>query len=145
MNSLAIPETLRKYPPVDTLTRIADRDYAVPEANYTIPKGMQVLIPLYGIHYDPDIYENPNEFNPDRFSDENVKKRHPYTFLPFGEGPRVCIGLRFGMMQTRIGLMTLLSNYKITPCSKTTIPMVFSPSALVIAPKDGMYLKFETI
>lgn len=53
---------------------------------------MRVVIPIYGLHHDPDHYPDPETFNPDRFMDENKRTRHPYTYLPFGEGPRACIG-----------------------------------------------------
>lgn len=57
-----------------------------------LPAGMRVVIPIYGLHHDPDHYPDPEAFNPDRFMDENKRTRHPYTYLPFGEGPRACIG-----------------------------------------------------
>ncbi|XP_031618769.1 cytochrome P450 6a9-like [Contarinia nasturtii] len=140
-----IKETLRKYPPFTTLRRTAQRDYKVADSDIVIEKGMSVVVPVFAIHNDPDYYENPEIYNPDRFSDEEMKKRHPMTWLAFGEGPRNCIALRFGMMQTRIGLITLLSNFEFSTCSQTPIPMIFSSSPIVLSPKDGVYFNVKPI
>ncbi|CAD7079515.1 unnamed protein product [Hermetia illucens] len=120
-----ISETLRKYPPVVNLIRQAVRDYRVPGTKIIIEKGTAVFIPDFNIQRDPKIFPNPDVFDPDRFTPEQIKARHPMAFLGFGEGPRNCVGLRFGRMQSRIGLITLLKNYRFKPCSKTPIPMVF--------------------
>jgi len=85
---------LRKYPPVDNLLRIASNDYTIPDSKLVIPKGMLVFIPAYAIHHDSNIFENPEKFDPERFNDENKKNLHPMAHLPFGEGPRNCVGLR---------------------------------------------------
>lgn len=133
------------YPPVDNLIRTANRDYNVPNTNHVIEKGRLLLIPVYGIHRDPDIYSNPDKFDPEHFNEENIAKRHPFTYLPFGEGPRVCIGLRFGMMQTRLGLVSLLRSYKVSHCEKTAkIPEIIS-SAPIKSIKGGVWLKIENI
>ncbi|KAJ8936058.1 hypothetical protein NQ318_004959 [Aromia moschata] len=107
-----IDETLRKYPPLPFITRECVKEYKVPDDNLTIEKGVICTIPIRGIHYDEKYFENPNEFNPDRFSEDNKKTRHPYSHLPFGEGPRVCIGERFGIMQTKIGLASILKKFQ---------------------------------
>lgn len=60
--------------------------------DFCIPKGTSVAIPVFGLHRDSNIYPNPEKFDPERFSEENIKTRHPYVYLPFGEGPRICIG-----------------------------------------------------
>ena len=78
-------ETLRKFPPVDNLLRLTANDYKIPDSNLTIEKDTIVIIPVFGIHNDPDIYPNPEMFDPERFSDENKKKLHPMAHLPFGE------------------------------------------------------------
>lgn len=62
-----------------------------------------------------------------------------------GEGPRVCIGLRFGIMQSKIGLVKLLTNYKFTICEKSPVPMKLNPSTPFMAPLNGMFLKLESL
>ena len=89
-----IDETLRKYPVVPTLQRTAIRDYKIPNSDVVIPKGQQIFIPVHAIHWDEDIYPEPEQFNPDRFTPEEKAKRHQYAYIPFGEGPRICIGMR---------------------------------------------------
>lgn len=85
-------ETLRKYPVVPFLNRELINDYTFENSKITIPKGLKIWIPVYGIHHDPDIYPNPEKFDPERFSEDKIKKRHPMHYLPFGHGPRNCIG-----------------------------------------------------
>ncbi|GAB0087596.1 Cytochrome P450 [Sergentomyia squamirostris] len=138
-----IKETLRLHPIVPNLIRSLTMDYKVPDRDITFKKGQMFSIPVMGIHHDPDIYPNPEQFDPERFTEENIRDRHSYSWLPFGEGPRNCIGLRFGMMQTRVGLANILSKYKITPTSRTPIPMSYSPTSAVLAPREGMWIKIE--
>ncbi|XP_055595395.1 probable cytochrome P450 6a13 [Uranotaenia lowii] len=136
-----INETLRLYPPVPILERKAFQDYQIPETNIVVPRKMMVNIPIFAIQRDEQYYSNPTEFDPDRFNPEQVAQRHPMSFLPFGDGPRICIGLRFGMMQTRMGLATILSRFSLKPCSKTPIPMVFTSRTPMLQSKEGIWLK----
>ncbi|KAL0127794.1 hypothetical protein PUN28_003203 [Cardiocondyla obscurior] len=85
-------ETLRKYPPVMYLTRKPITNYTFEGTKIDIRKGQQVIIPTYAIHHDPNIYPNPEVFDPERFTPENMKQRNPMYHLPFGDGPRNCIG-----------------------------------------------------
>lgn len=66
--------------------RVTTKDYNVPNSNYTLPKGTKVWIPIHAIHHDPEYYPNPEQFNPDRFTPEEMKKRDNITFLSFGDG-----------------------------------------------------------
>lgn len=74
-------------------SRRCEYPYKIPGTKIILPVGMRVVIPIYGIHHDSEYYPEPEKFNPDRFIDQNIKIRYPYTFLPFGEGPRNCIGI----------------------------------------------------
>lgn len=80
------------HPPVHTLNRVCTKTYKVPGENFTIEKGSKILVTLTGIQQDPEYYERPKEYYPDHFTDENRRKRHPLAHMPFGVGPRECIG-----------------------------------------------------
>lgn len=111
---------MRKYPPTPHLDRVANEDYLVKKGRgHVIEKGSLVTIPVFGIHNDPDIYPEPDEFDPDRMTKEKMRARHPSSFLPFGGGPRVCIAQRFGYLQVKLALVHLLSQYRLTVNPKT--------------------------
>lgn len=88
-------ETLRKYPPFQFLTRLCTKSYKVPGEDLVVEKGTKLFISNLGIQNDPQYFPNPEKFNPERFSPENQDKLIPYTNLPFGNGPRICIGKTF--------------------------------------------------
>nr|XP_022910877.1 probable cytochrome P450 6a20 [Onthophagus taurus] len=139
-----INETLRMYPPVHTLPRLCTQTYTLPNGS-TIEKGTNVFISLIGLQRDEEYFPEPNKFNPDRFSDENKRNITPYTFLPFGEGPRICIGLRFGMMQTKVGLSLILKNYKVSPHESLSYPMEFDNQSVILSSKGKIMLKHERV
>lgn len=138
-------ETLRKYPPLGILTRQAKSDYRVSGTNIAIEKGTPIAIPAFAIQHDPEYYPNPENFDPNRFAHDAKNKRDSSTWLPFGEGPRNCIGLRFGMMQAKVGLIILLNNFEFTLGSKTTVPLVFESRPFILTPEGGVYLKLKQI
>ncbi|XP_046385526.1 probable cytochrome P450 6a14 [Ischnura elegans] len=153
-----ISETLRKYPPVPVLLRECTKEWTVSSAEETasdsqewtratrgggqvVALGTKVHIPIIGLHYDPQYFEDPERFDPERFTEEGKKRWHPFAYLPFGEGPRICIGMRFGQMQTKCGLAALLSKFEFRPSSKTSDPLVFENFALIPTVRDGLWLK----
>lgn len=138
-------ETLRKYPVGAVLRRISNRDYTFCGTKVTVPKGTAVVIPVYAIHHDPSIYPNPEVFDPERFNEDAVAARHPMSYLPFGDGPRNCIGARFAIYQTKIGLIKTLRNFKVSVCEKTMIPYEFDKRSLILGPKGGIYLKISKV
>ncbi|XP_017468130.1 PREDICTED: cytochrome P450 6a9-like [Rhagoletis zephyria] len=139
-------ETLRKYSVVPILNRKALSDYAVPgHPNFVIKKGMSVIIPTVGIHYDPNIYPNPEQWDPERFTQEQRDQRESVEWLPFGDGPRNCIGKRFGGMQIRVGLAHLLCKYRFSVCDKTEIPLKMNVKSFLISTLNGIYLRVEEV
>uniref|UniRef100_A0A182ST71 Cytochrome P450 n=1 Tax=Anopheles maculatus TaxID=74869 RepID=A0A182ST71_9DIPT len=140
-----INETLRKYPPVESLNRVPSVDYLIPGTKHVIPKRTLVQIPVHALQRDPEHYPDPERFDPDRFTVEQCKNRPAYTFLPFGEGPRMCIGMRFGMMQIKVGLVTLVRAFRFFPTVKTPERVVFDPKSFILSPAGGNYLRVEKL
>lgn len=96
------------------LRRICTKDYQIPGTEITVESGTPIIIPVMALQKDPQYYPDPEEFNPDRFSSAALAGTtfvdRPY--LPFGEGPRLCIGLRLGKMQTKSGLVLMLQKHR---------------------------------
>lgn len=106
---------------------------------------MPVLIPVVGIHHDESYYSEPEKFNPDNFAPDVVAQRDAIHYMPFGEGPRNCIGMRFGKMQTMIGLTLLLKNFKFEVCSETQIPLQYDKKSFLTSSEKGITLKVTKV
>ncbi|KAJ8973163.1 hypothetical protein NQ317_007504 [Molorchus minor] len=123
-----VSEALRKYPPGYVLTRVCTKEYKIPatkndEVDLVLEEGCAVTIPVAGLHRDPTYFPDPNTFDPDRFSEENKGKIVPGSYMPFGSGPRNCIGSRFALLQGKALAVSLLSRFQIVPTKKTSTPM----------------------
>ncbi|XP_070528191.1 probable cytochrome P450 6a23 isoform X3 [Cardiocondyla obscurior] len=138
-----VNETMRKYPPIPFLVRICTQEINLETTEIIVPKGTLIFMPIFGLHRDPSIYPDPEKFDPERFNADEIAIRHSYTFLPFGEGPRNCIGMRFGYIQTKVGLVNLLSKYKFKPHPQTPYPLSFNEKSLGLAAKGGVHLHIE--
>nr|CAD7264854.1 unnamed protein product [Timema shepardi] len=142
---MVVSETLRKYPILPFLDRMTLRDYKIPGTNIVLEKGTSIFIPLLGFHNDPKYFPNPKEFNPERFTLENRKSIPNYAYMPFGEGPRKCIGMRFGLITVKTGLVHLLSKFEVRPCQQTLIPLVLDKTAAMLTTSDTLPLAFSLI
>uniref|UniRef100_A0A8W8NTJ9 Cytochrome P450 3A24 n=1 Tax=Magallana gigas TaxID=29159 RepID=A0A8W8NTJ9_MAGGI len=118
-------ETLRLYPSACRTHRLAERDIVI--EGYTVPKGTDISFPIYSIHRDPRFWENPTKFDPERFTPENKAKRHPYAYLPFGHGPRSCIGMRLALVEMRLAIVSILQQYRFKTCEETEVCKKLDP------------------
>ncbi|XP_074595745.1 cytochrome P450 3A7-like [Brevipalpus obovatus] len=112
-------ETMRIDPPVAMFQRVPHHNYPVPGHDFVIPKGSLITIPTYSIHHDPKNYPNPELFDPDRFLPQNKELIKPFAFVPFGAGPRICIGMRFSLINAKLSLATLLTKFRLVKISET--------------------------
>lgn len=99
------------------------------------------MVPVYALHHDPKYYPQPHKFIPERFAEENKKSFVERPYLPFGEGPRACIGLRMGKMQTKIGLIAMLQKFRYEiPEERRNTKLILSPKSILLAPVGGIEL-----
>jgi cytochrome P450 len=132
-----IYEALRLYPPFWMIDRIAVADDRV--GSVVIPRGATIIVYVYGAHHAPRYWQDPENFDPERFTKEEMKLRTPFTFLPFGGGPRVCIGQHYAMLQILMILSDLIRRYDFELVPGQTIearPMV------ILRPKHGIRMTF---
>lgn len=127
---MVISEALRKWPPFAITDRCPVRPFTLPSANGEKPlqldRHVVCQIPIYAIHRDETYYPEPDKFDPERFSEENKHKIKPFTYLPFGVGPRNCIGSRFALLEVKIIIAHILRKFEIVPIKSTPIPLTFS-------------------
>ncbi|XP_075021434.1 cytochrome P450 3A29-like [Calonectris borealis] len=135
---MVVNESLRLFPPGGRIERVCKK--TVELNGVTIPKGMTVMIPAYVLHRDPAYWPEPEEFRPERFSKESKESIDPYTFLPFGAGPRNCIGMRFALLMVKVAVVALLQNFSFRTCKDTPIPLVLDTKGFM-QPKKPIVLK----
>src|SRR5271156_1927991 len=132
-----IQEALRLYPPFWMIDRMAVADDRV--GDLAIPRGSTVIVYVYGAHHAPRYWQNPENFDTERFTKPNDKLRTPFTFLPFGGGPRTCIGGNYAMLQILMILSALLRKYdfQLAPSQ-----MIEARPMVILRPKHGIRMTF---
>ena len=137
-----IMEGQRLCPPVAQVNRECSEDYDLNGIH--IPAGTEVVIPVYSLHHDPDAWENPDKFDPERFRGSAKDTRHAFQFLPFGAGPRNCIGMRFALLEIKVALVRVLLKYKFVQSPETQVPLVIHPGGTLCA-RDGVSVRVESV
>jgi cytochrome P450 len=115
-----VNEALRLYPPAWAFDRLVREDLAL--GGYTIPKGWNVWVVPWVVHRDPRFWSEPERFDPARWTTDAVKSRPKYSFIPFGGGPRVCIGNAFAMMEAQLVLATTLTRFRVEQLGDEPLP-----------------------
>ncbi|KAL7017110.1 hypothetical protein ACKWTF_010253 [Chironomus riparius] len=141
-----IDETLRKYPIIPVIMRLSTKDYKFTGSDVVIEKNTPVFIPIIGMQRDPEIYENPMQFKPERFlnsSTGNPNISAGIVYTPFGDGPRNCIGGRLGKLQTKLGLAMILQkfNFELSDKSLEYGELTFHPNSFVLSPMQSLMYK----
>ncbi|CAL1286918.1 unnamed protein product [Larinioides sclopetarius] len=140
-----VSETLRILPPSVRIERHCAMDYELGEQKIPIKKGMIVTIPVYAMHRDPEFFPDPEKFDPDRWSVENKQNMEPYIYLPFGLGPRNCVGMRFALTEIKVAIAYAVLNFNIKRCPKTKVPLdIFSAHGLLQATEIYVALEERT-
>uniref|UniRef100_A0A1A9WIC5 Cytochrome P450 n=1 Tax=Glossina brevipalpis TaxID=37001 RepID=A0A1A9WIC5_9MUSC len=140
-----ISETLRKWTPAAFVDRVCNQDTTYELSNGTkleIKKDDVIWIPIAGLHRDPNYYKNPEHFDPERFNEENKNNLKPFTYLPFGMGPRNCIASRFALLETKVLIYYLLRDFQFAAAEKSCIPLELGKLGFQVLPKNGFWLKF---
>ncbi|KAL5236030.1 hypothetical protein ACI65C_003440 [Semiaphis heraclei] len=143
--NMVLEETGRKYTISPMILRVATQTYTLPDESFVIEKGQKLIIPTFSIHRDPKYYPDPLKFDPERFSMEQKSQRPNGIYLPFGDGPRICIGKRFAESEMKLVLSNVLSKFEVLPCEQTEIPLDITSEPGILTPKRGLVLKFRPI
>ncbi len=133
-----LDEAMRLYPPVGLLARAVVAEDEL--SGRTMRPGDILFLPIWALHRHEMWWERPAQFDPDRFSPQR-RPRDKYQYLPFGAGPRVCVGANFAMMQAHIILSTLIQGFRFTPGSPEPGPVM----TMTVRPEPGLFLNVEPV
>ncbi|XP_074592911.1 cytochrome P450 4C1-like [Brevipalpus obovatus] len=114
-----VRENLRIHPPVACLSRRISEEIEI--NGYSIPAGTLTATSIYSIHHDGKIYPDPEQFDPSRFDPDNITKIPPGAYIPFGDGPRRCIGERLGLLESKIILSSIIKNFRIITSKENNV------------------------
>ncbi|XP_055589831.1 probable cytochrome P450 9f2 [Uranotaenia lowii] len=143
---MVISEALRVWPIGTIVDRVCVKDYVYDDGQgcrFTIEKGKSIMVSTIGMHFDPQYYPEPEKFDPERFSDENRHKINMGTYLPFGLGPRNCIGSRFALMEMKTIVYHLLNSFSFEVHEKTQIPLKIAKSMTQFTTEKGVWVEMR--
>ncbi|KAB0792894.1 hypothetical protein PPYR_12514 [Photinus pyralis] len=135
-----LKETLRLYPSGPMISRYITEEMTT-HTGYILPKGTNVNVRIYDIHHDPRLYPDPYKFDPERFSPENCKNRHPFAYLAFSAGPRGCMGNKFSLLMGKTIISSILREYEVMPVD--TPKSITLVAHVVLKTKEPIKLKFR--
>ncbi|KAL4222985.1 Thromboxane-A synthase [Mactra antiquata] len=137
-----INETLRMYPPVGRMDRAVGVEEGVQINGYSFPSGTSVGFSIYMMHHNKKYFPEPDAFKPERFSAEEKAKRDPIVFMPFGHGPRNCIGMRLASVEVKIAIVGMLRKLRFVKCEETEENLQLDILSFV-KPKNPIKVKVE--
>lgn len=141
---MVVSEVLRVSPPATYVDRVCTKDCDLSDGdkiNVKIEKGTEIWIPIYCYHHNPKYFPDPERFDPERFSEENKPNMNPAHYVPFGTGPRSCIGNRFALMEAKVILYYLLKEIKFEVAPNTVVPMKLESTPFGLRSENGLKLK----
>ncbi|KAK2909571.1 hypothetical protein QQF64_000419 [Cirrhinus molitorella] len=136
----ALSESLRLFPVAGRLERVCKKTVDI--NGLLIPKDTVVMVPTYALHRDPDYWSDPESFKPERFTKGNKESIDPYMYMPFGLGPRNCIGMRFAQVTMKLAIVEILQRFDVSVCAETQVPLELGISGF-LAPKVPIKLKLN--
>jgi len=134
-----LEEAMRLYPPVGLLARTVLEEDEL--CGRIMRPNDTIFLPIWALHRHAMWWDTPNAFDPDRFSPSNRARRDKYQYLPFGAGPRVCVGANFAMMQAQIILATLVQRFRFAPSLPAPRPIM----TMTVRPEPGIFLSLEPV
>ncbi|CAG9858621.1 unnamed protein product [Phyllotreta striolata] len=144
-------ETLRKISIID-LVKICTEDYTYESTapgfkplKINIKAGTSILLPVDGLHRDPVYFPDPDKFLPERFLDKQDEGFKKHLYIPFGDGPRICLGQRFGILQIKVGVAYIIKHYQLSVNSKTQLPLKFNPYYMMPDAIGGLWIDITKV
>jgi cytochrome P450 len=136
-----VKETLRLYPSAPYISREHTEDIVV--RDHVIPAGTEIVLFIYGQHRNPEDFDEPTRYDPERWMSNNIFKRNPYAYVPFSAGSRNCLGQRFAGMEQKVVISTILRSFKIRTDMPWDVMEKSLTSDLVLRPLAGIPLCLE--
>lgn len=143
---MIVMEVLRIHSPAVIIDRLCSKHFHLTDGEKVdvhFQKGDHIWVPIYCFHHNPKYFPNPETFNPERFSDQNRKNIEPGYYVPFGIGPRACIGGRFALMEVKLIIYYMLTQFTFRSSSQTEIPMKIKSSPFGLSPRNGLVLSIK--
>lgn len=143
-------ETLRIFPPLPFLNKICTEPFELENNKGKIVKvseGVEILISAYAFHHDEEYYKDPEEFIPERFDGDGIKDfRVAGVLIPFGDGPRVCLGNKFGIYEAKVAVVEVIRKFKISvDTTKTRKDNICDPGGFLLSLDSDIWLKFNKV
>ncbi|XP_043286083.1 cytochrome P450 9e2-like [Venturia canescens] len=143
-----VNETLRLYPIGSFIDRLCVKTFQLPPAlpggkPVVIEPGQNIWYPTFAVHRDPKYYPNPEKFDPERFMGSAKSDMEPFAYVPFGQGPRICIGNRFALLEMKVLIFHLLAKCFLKPGPRARSPIELNKRVFNLVPKEGFWLEVE--